>query len=102
MSPFLRKKRFCRHFKHVAYFKPRGIPLHELKTNELHLDELEATHLCDYEGLSQEMASKKMQISTSTLQRLLYSGRKKIVDAIYNAKALRIEKHEDILEYHDE
>lgn len=102
MSPFLRKKRFCRCFKQTTYFKPRGVPLQELQTNELNLDELEATHLCDCEGLSQELASQKMRISTSTLQRLLYSGRNKIIDAIYNSKGLRIAKHEDITEYNEE
>ncbi len=40
-----------------------------------------------------------MKVSTSTLQRLLYSGRKKVIDAVYNSKALKISKHDDIVEY---
>ena len=40
-----------------------------------------------------------MKVSTSTLQRLLYSGRKKVVDALYGSKALKISKHDNIREY---
>ena len=99
MAPFKRKLRFCRCFDGASYFKPRGISLTDLQVNDLALDELEAVHLCDFEELEQEIAAKKMEISTSTLQRLLYSGRKKMIDALYNSKALKISKHEDIAEY---
>jgi len=102
MAPFVRKLRLCRCFDGADYFKPRGIPLSDLQVNDLALDELEAVHLCDFEELEQEAAAKKMEISTSTLQRLLYSGRKKIIDALYNSKALKISKHEDISEYVDQ
>ena len=98
MAPFTRKQRFCRLFSGRAYFKPRGVPLSSLDINKLGLDELEAMHLCDYEDLHQSEAAAKMGISTSTLQRLLYSGRKKIIDALYNSKAIEIIKHEQILE----
>ncbi len=98
MAPFCRKRRSCRRFLGATYYKPRGIPLNKLEVNILELDELEAIHLCDYEGLEQKQAAEKMEISTSTLQRLLYSGRKKIIDALYTAKAIKILKHEQILE----
>lgn len=101
MAPFVRKTRRCRCFDGANYFKPRGIPLDELEVNDLALDELEAVHLCDFEELDQESAAVKMDISTSTLQRLLYSGRKKIIDTLYSSKALRISKHEDISEYNE-
>ena len=99
MSPFLRKSRFCRCFDGATYFKPRGVPLDNLPVNNLELDELEAAHLCDFEELSQEDAAVKMKVSTSTLQRLLYSGRRKIIDAVYSSKALVILKHDNIAEY---
>ena len=99
MPPFIKKSRFCRWFDGADYFKPRGVALSELQINELALDELEAIHLCDFEELEQKNAAKKMQISTSTLQRLLYSGRKKVIDALYNSKALKIFRHTDIKEY---
>ncbi len=98
MAPFIRKRRYCRRFSGTTYFKPRGVPLSSLKINKLELDELEAMRLCDYEDLHQAEAAKKMGISSSTLQRLLYSGRKKITDALYNSKAIKIIRHEQILE----
>ncbi len=96
MTPFQRKKRFCRPFKGIDFFKPRGVPISELEINVLELDELEAIHLCDYEELSQMSAAQKMNISDSTLQRLLYSGRKKVADAIYSGKALQINTPESV------
>lgn len=98
MSPFIRKKRFCRSFEGITFFKPNAIPMAGLEINELELDELEAIHLCDYEDLNQAQAAEKMKISTGTLQRLLYSGRKKIIDAIYSSKAIEIKRHEYISE----
>jgi len=101
MSPFSRKARYCREFNGITYFKPRGVPLRDLKVNELALDELEAVHLCDYEEMNQAEAAEKMKISSSTLQRLLYSGRKKIIDALYSSKAVRISKPEQVAEYEE-
>ncbi|MBU0744359.1 MAG: DUF134 domain-containing protein [Gammaproteobacteria bacterium] len=99
MPPFVKRTRFCRRFDGADYFKPKGVPLADLEVNELVLDELEAIHLCDFDELEQKIAAEKMQISTSTLQRLLYSGRKKIADALYSSKALRILRGDDIAEY---
>ena len=98
MSPFTKKKRFCRSFEGTSFFKPRAVPLSDLEINVLALDELEAIHLCDYEELNQAQAAEKMKISTGTIQRLLYSGRKKIIDAIYSSKAIEIKRHEHISE----
>ncbi|MBT3261621.1 DUF134 domain-containing protein [bacterium] len=88
--PFEKKHRCCRPFNGVRFFKPQGIPLRGLEILRLERDELEAIHLCDYEGLNQAEAAKRMKISTGTLQRLLYSGHKKIADALYESKALQI------------
>jgi uncharacterized protein len=98
MAPFIKRQRYCREFAGTTFFKPRGVPLSELEINTLELDELEAVHLCDFECLNQAESAEKMKISTSTLQRLLYSGRKKIADALYSSKAIKIERHDDILE----
>jgi predicted DNA-binding protein (UPF0251 family) len=78
------------------------MPMRGLEITELELDELEAIHLCDYEEMNQAQASEKMNISSGTLQRLLYSGRKKIADALYSSKALRIKRHEYIQEIDQE
>ncbi|MFH1334566.1 MAG: DUF134 domain-containing protein [Pseudomonadota bacterium] len=98
MSPFMKKQRVCRAFNGATYFKPSGVPLSALEVNALALDELEAMYLCDYEGLHQSAAAEKMGISSSTLQRLLYAGRKKAVDALYHSKAIELTKHDQILQ----
>ena len=64
----------------------------ELKESVLTMPEFEAIRLVDFNEVSQEKAGKEMQISQSTLSRVLSSGRKKIADAIVNGKAIKIEK----------
>jgi uncharacterized protein len=75
-----------------SYFKPAGIRMTDLTEVELFLSEFEAIRLIDLEGIPQTQAGADMQISQSTLSRVLSSGRKKIADAIINGKAIRIEK----------
>ena len=75
-----------------SYFKPAGIRMIELEESVLMPDEFEAMRLVDMNEVPQEQAGKKMQISQSTLSRILKSGRKKIADAIVNGKAIKIEK----------
>jgi predicted DNA-binding protein (UPF0251 family) len=74
-----------------TYFKPRGIPLAVLDETVLTVDEHEAIRLADLEGLEQEQAAQRMNISRQTFGRILASARKKIADAIINAKAIRIQ-----------
>jgi len=64
----------------------------ELEVNSLALDEIEAMRLCDFEEKEQAAAAKAMKVSRQTVQRLLYAGRKKIMDALINAKAIAILK----------
>ena len=73
------------------YFKPRGIPVTALEEVSLSLDELEAMRLGDLEGMYQEEAAKKMNISRQTYGRVLISARKKISQAIVIGKALCIQ-----------
>jgi len=73
------------------YFKPRGIPLDMLEEVNLALDELEAIRLADLEGLYQEDAAKKMNISRQTFGNIIEKAHKKIADVLLNAKALKIE-----------
>jgi len=62
-----------------------------LEEVKLALDELEAVRLADLEGLYQEDAAKKMNISRQTFGNIINSAHKKIADALLNAKALKIE-----------
>ena len=61
----------------------------------LKLDEFEALRLCDYDEMNQIEAGEAMGISRGTVQRLLLSGRKKIVDVLLHSKELII-KNEDL------
>lgn len=89
--PRHKKPRYTRRFEGPSVFKPAGEPFSQLEAVNLQLDELEAMRLCDKEGLDQTEAAERMKISRGTLQRLLYSGREKVVDALVNAKGLTIE-----------
>jgi len=76
----------------VTYFKPRAIPLQLLEEIDLDIDELEAIRLCDLKGLEQTEAAQEMNISRSTLQRIISSARKKIAEALIMGKAIKINK----------
>lgn len=74
----------------VNYFKPRGIPLTNLESTELKVEELEAIKLVHYDGMGREDAASRMGVSRRTLQRELKSGLKKIADGLINGKAIEI------------
>lgn len=74
----------------VTYFKPVGIPIRHLEEVVLTIDEFEAVRLNDLEEMEQIKAAKKMKISQPTFHRLLQEARKKIADALVNAKTIRI------------
>ena len=73
------------------YYKPRGIPLSVLELVTLTFDEIEAVRLADMEGMYQEQAAAKMNVSRQTFGRIIESAHKKIADALVNGKALSIE-----------
>jgi predicted DNA-binding protein (UPF0251 family) len=75
----------------LRYFKPRGIPLGELKEVLLTVDELESIRLADLEGLYQEQAAGKMDVSRQTFGNILNSAHRKVAEAIVQGKAVRIE-----------
>jgi predicted DNA-binding protein (UPF0251 family) len=64
----------------------------ELTTVRLELDELEAMRLCDLDRLEQEEAAVRMRVSRGTVQRLLKSGRAKLLQALVTSSALLIEE----------
>jgi uncharacterized protein len=89
------KQRNCRRLDGNRNFKPSGIPASDLEKIVLNLDEFEALRLCDYDGLSQIEAGEAMEISRGTIQRLLISGRKKIVDVLLHSKELILVNEEN-------
>ena len=74
----------------VDYFKPRGIPLVNLETVRISVEELEAIRLVDFEGMEHEEAAERMNVSRKTLWRDLKPGRKKVADALIHGKAIEI------------
>jgi predicted DNA-binding protein (UPF0251 family) len=77
----------------VVYFKPQGVPMRELEIVEISMEEIEAYRLRHVDKLEQIEAGEKMNTSTSTYQRILYSSYEKIGDALINGKAIKIIKH---------
>jgi len=89
------RPRLCRKIEfnpNVTYFKPQGITMRELEIVELTTEEIEAYRLRHLNDLDQQEAAKKMNISTSTYQRIIYLAYKKIADALINGKAIKIIK----------
>ena len=96
MTPRPKKHRHCACPHRPAWtsvYKPAGLPLTELQQTHVDIDELEALRLCDGAGLTQEDAGQRMGVSRGTIQRLVASGRKKLIDAIIAGHVLMIETH---------
>ncbi|OGF27131.1 hypothetical protein A2331_00045 [Candidatus Falkowbacteria bacterium RIFOXYB2_FULL_34_18] len=72
------------------YFKPRGVPMMDLKIIELTIEEGEALRLKNIEDLDQNECAKRMKTSQTTFQRILTSAYKKVSDALVNGKAISI------------
>lgn len=85
-----KKKRLVSFEPSVTYFKPRAVPLSQLKEVTVTFDEIETLRLSDLEKLSQEDAARKMGIHQSTFQRTLSGVREKVTDALVNGKAIKI------------
>lgn len=96
MSPRPRKPRRCcpsrRPSDHM--FKPIGTPISELEMVEVEADEMDALTLCDREAMTQAEAGEQMGVSRGTIQRLVTSGRKKVIDALLSGHAIVIKPYE--------
>jgi predicted DNA-binding protein (UPF0251 family) len=89
--PRPRKRRRVWHEPRPAILKPVGVPLDQLKAITLLHEELEALRLVDLEGRYQEEAAEQMNVSRSTLQRIVSEARYKIAQALTDGAALHIE-----------
>jgi predicted DNA-binding protein (UPF0251 family) len=98
MAPRPKKMRNCCRAMRAAgaiIYKPAGRKMSELEQIRLAPDEIAALHLCDGLGLTQEQAGTQMEISRGTVQRLVAAGRKKIIDALLEQKALLLQAEEE-------
>ena len=84
----------CRQIAHAptcAVFMPAGVPACDLKEVVLFLDEYEAIRLADLEGLYQDQAAGRMNVSRQTFGRILEAARKKVAQVLMEGNLLRIE-----------
>ena len=88
--PRWKKRRWCNRFPGENIYKPQGVPMQDLALIDLEQDELEAMRLCDRDNLTQEEAGELMGISRGTVQRMLWSGRNKVVNFLLSGSALRL------------
>jgi len=88
--PRPRKRRRVGFKPETMYFKPRGVPLRDLKEIELKVEELEAIRLKHKEKLSQEEAAEEMGVSRTTFSRILDEANSKICNFLINGNALRV------------
>lgn len=74
----------------ACYFKPRAVPLCELDTVTLRLDEFQAVKHSDLDGRDQASGAAAMKVSRQTFGLILAAARRKLADAVVNGKALKI------------
>ena len=55
------------------------------------MDEIEAMRLADLEGMYQEQAAERMDVSRQTFGRIITSAHRKVAEALVEGKALRID-----------
>lgn len=72
-------------------YKPFGIPRTELESVTLNFDEYEAIRLLDYEGLMQEQAAERMNVSRPTLTRIYLNARRSLAKAFVEGKMILME-----------
>ncbi len=85
-----RKSRLVRNSPLARFFKPRGVPMSDLKTVVLKDEEWEAILLADHEGLDQDQAAVLMGVSRPTFSRVLASARRTVARALVEGMALEI------------
>lgn len=81
----------CRHVcaePKYRFFKSDALLSEEIT---LCVEELESIRLTDFEDLDQDVAAKRMSISRGTFQRILYSARHKVAEALVTGKSIIID-----------
>ena len=89
--PRPKRKRIIENPPIMEGFKPFGIPMKDLEPVILLFEEYEAIRLADYDGLNQEQAALKMNVSRPTFTRIYEKARQSIAKAFVEGKAIIIE-----------
>ena len=75
----------------IKGMKPIGIPMRECNSPIIMtVEEYEAIRLIDFEGLTQEVCAKQMEVSRTTITAIYMEARKKISEALVKANVLII------------
>ncbi len=85
-----RKKKIIHEQPRIDHFSPRGRPGRPDEAI-VAMEEYEAIRLHDFLGMQQKQAAQMMGISQQSFSRIVREARKKVSDAIVNAKIIRIE-----------
>ena len=88
MRPKIERHICASSYARHSFFKPNGVPVSELLKIKIDRDEFEAVRLVDIEGLSQQDAATKMQVSRQTFANILKRSRFKITTALIEGNAL--------------
>jgi predicted DNA-binding protein (UPF0251 family) len=89
--PRPRKRRFVQGHPIADAFVPNRVPPWGTEEVFLPVEGLEAIRLSDFQGLDQETAAVKMNISRQTFGRVLAEARAVVADALVMGKVLKIE-----------
>jgi predicted DNA-binding protein (UPF0251 family) len=85
-----------RRYRHIKMpppmegYKPFGVPMRELESVVMTVEEYEALRLADYEDLTHKEAAVRMNISRPTFTRLYDKARKNVAKAFAEGKAILI------------
>ncbi|AUS04264.1 DUF134 domain-containing protein [Pseudotamlana carrageenivorans] len=88
--PRPKKKRKINYPPKMLGFKPFGIRFCDSEPVLIQYEEYEAVKLVVYDGLSQDVAAEKMEVSRPTLTRIYNSALKKIGQAFVEGKSILI------------
>ena len=89
--PRPRKMRFVQGPPVVTGFMPNRVPPWGSDEIVLPVEGLEAIRLSDFEGLDQESAAERMNVSRQTFGRILGEARRIVAEALVMGRVLRIE-----------
>lgn len=85
------KPRYVQGHPVVDGFVPNRMPPWGMQEVFLSIEGLEAIRLSDYEGLDQERAAERMNVSRQTFGRILTLARSRVAEALVMGRVLRIE-----------
>ncbi len=72
-------------------YKPFGVPMRDLESVIISVEEYESLRLADYENLTHEEAAVRMEVSRPTFTRIYDKARKNVAKAFVEGKAILVQ-----------